>query len=89
MTIHRILRTLDQQEQHLLEVAYRLTLWRLGRVDRGDAVCELVAQKILEVSERETSNAIAISRLAMRELGVPEAGPQARSFVQTRLSKGD
>jgi hypothetical protein len=59
---------------------------RVGRrVDRGDAVCELVAQKILEVSERETSDAIAISRLAMKELGVPEAEP----FVQTRHSKGD
>jgi hypothetical protein len=36
-------------------------------------------------SERETSDAIAISRLAMKELGVPEAEP----FVQTRHSKGD
>jgi hypothetical protein len=33
-------------------------------------ICVLVAEKILEVGQRGTSNAIAISRLAIKELGV-------------------
>jgi hypothetical protein len=71
MTIRHFLREgpLGPQEQQLLELVYRRTLQRLNLVDRGDPVCEMIARKIIDVRKRGATNAIAISELAIRELG--------------------
>ena len=52
MTVRRFLKGYDAQEQRVLDLAYRMALRRLGLVDRGDPICELVAQKITEVKAR-------------------------------------
>jgi hypothetical protein len=71
MTIRRFLADgqLGPQEQQLLDLVYRRTLWRLGLVDSGDPTCEAIAGKIIEVHKRGASDAIGISEVAIRELG--------------------
>jgi hypothetical protein len=72
MTIRRFLNDsqLRPQEQQFLELVYRRTLRRLSMVDSGDPLCEAIALKIIEVQRRGASNAIGISELAIRELGL-------------------
>jgi hypothetical protein len=72
MTIRRLLKEgpLGPQEQQFLELVYRRTLQQLSLVDRGDPVCEAVARKVIEVRERGATNAIGISEIAIRELGL-------------------
>jgi hypothetical protein len=60
---------LEPPKQQLLHLAYRRTLTVLQLVNRDDPICEIVARKIIEVSERGTTNAIAISEITIRELG--------------------
>jgi len=75
MTIRRFLADgqVGPQEQQLLDLVYRRTLQRLGRVDRGDPVCEAIARKIIEVHKRGATDPIGISEVAIRELGLPKA----------------
>jgi hypothetical protein len=74
MTIRRFLKDgqVGPQEAQLLELVYRRTLQRLGLADRGeDPMCEALARSIIAVHKRGATDAIAISELAIRELGVP------------------
>lgn len=72
MTIRRFLKDgeVGPQEQQLLDLVYRRTLQRLSLADGGDPVCEAVARKIVAVHKRGATGAIAISELAIRELGL-------------------
>lgn len=76
MTIWRFLKdgTLGPQEQQFLDLVYRRTLQRLSLVDRGDAVCEAIARKIIEIHKRGATNPIGISEAAIRELGLRQDG---------------
>jgi hypothetical protein len=72
MTIRRFLKDgqVGPREQQLLDV-YRRTLLRLSLADSGDPVCEAIARKIVELHKRGVTNAIGISEVAIRELGLP------------------
>ena len=73
MNIRRILTSseLSPEERHVLDLAYRQSLKKLGLTDREDPLCELVAHKIKEVSARGARNVVAISEIAIRELNLP------------------
>jgi len=73
MTMRRLLKNskLNLQEQQLLELVYRRTLQQLNLEDRCDPVCEAVARKIVDVHKSGATDAIGISELAIRELGLP------------------
>ena len=60
------------EQRHVIELAFNNTLRNLKLVDRNDPVCEIVARKIINIVENGVTNAIAISQIATRELGVPE-----------------
>jgi hypothetical protein len=71
VTIRRLLKDskLGAQEQQMLKLAYRLTLKSMSLVDRDDVLCEIIARKVIEIGERGVTNVIAISEIALRELG--------------------
>jgi len=73
MTIRRFLKEgqVGPREAQLLDLIYRRTLKRRSLVNRDDdPVCEAIARKIIEVHKRGATDAIAISELAIRELGL-------------------
>ena len=74
MAIRRLLKNsdLNLQEQQLLELIYRRTLQQLNLVC-GDPWCEAVARKIIDGHKRGAIDAVGISELAIRELGLPRA----------------
>jgi hypothetical protein len=57
------------EQQHVLRLAFSNTLRKLNLVDRNDAICELVAQKVIEIGETGVTNPAAISETAFRQLG--------------------
>jgi L-serine deaminase len=58
------------EQQHVIELAFNATLRKLGLVDRNDPVCEMVARKVIEIAESGITNAVAISEMALRQLGL-------------------
>jgi hypothetical protein len=60
------------EQRHVIELAFNSTLRNLNLVDRNDPVCEIVAHKIIKIAENGVTNAVAISRMATRELGIPK-----------------
>jgi hypothetical protein len=62
------------EQRHVLELAFNNTLRKLHLVDRNDPLCELVAQRIIDIHRRGASDAVAISEIAVRELRFPECG---------------
>ena len=73
MTINRLLARslLRPEEIRLLNDAYKRALRALHLVDRNDPLAEIVAKKIVEVSKAGNSDPAQISRLALKELGLP------------------
>ncbi len=73
MTINRLLArsSLRPEEIRLLNDAYKRALRALHLVDRNDPLTEIVAKKIIEVSKAGNSNPAQISKLAVKELGLP------------------
>ena len=71
MTIRRLLKSssLPPEGVDRLVAAYQRTLRSLDLVDRHDPVAEIVAKKVIEIGKRG-GDAIEISKLAARELGV-------------------
>src|SRR6516225_6011199 len=71
MTIRRLLKnsSLSPEGVNRLVAAYQKTLRTLDLVDRHDPVAEIVAKKVIEIGKRG-GDAIEISKLAARELGV-------------------
>ena len=72
MAINRLLKnsSLGAEEVGHLNIAYETALRSLGLVDRNDPVTEIVAKKILEISEMGVRDPILISARAVKELGV-------------------
>lgn len=58
------------EQRHVLELAFNNTLCRLSLVDRNDPLCEMVARKIIEVEATGVTNAVAISEVAFRQIGL-------------------
>jgi hypothetical protein len=59
---------LTPEQRHVLELAFNAALRKLNIVDRNDPVCEIVAQKVMEIGSSGASNAVAIAELAVRQL---------------------
>lgn len=73
MTIYRILQNVPfgPEEISRLVTAYEKTLTAFGLKDRGDPITELVARKIIEISQTGVRDPLELSRLAVRDLGAP------------------
>jgi hypothetical protein len=73
MPINRLLArsSLGPEEIRLLNEAYEQTLRALNLVDRNDPVTEIVAKKIIEISQTITNDPAQISKLAIKALGLP------------------
>ena len=59
------------ERRHVIELAFNNTLRKLDLVDRNDPICELVARKIIAISDSGVTNASAIAEIAYRQLGLP------------------
>ncbi len=73
MTIHNIFKStpFGPEEIEVLVAAYEETLRALGLVQRGDALTELVAQKIIAIAQTGVRDASVIAKRALRDLGAP------------------
>jgi hypothetical protein len=73
MPINRLLArsSLGPEEIRLLNEAYEQTLRALNLVDRNDPLTEIVAKKIIEISQTITNDPAQISKLAIKALGLP------------------
>jgi hypothetical protein len=72
MAIYRLLQNspLGAEEISVLTDAYERTLRKLSLVDRNDPLTELIARKIIELGQRGIRDAIKLSEMAIKELGV-------------------
>jgi hypothetical protein len=73
MPINRLLRDLKLQPEEVerLDRAYTFALNALHLTDRNDPVCEIVARKVIEIGTSGADDPKEISRLAVKQLGVP------------------
>jgi hypothetical protein len=73
MPINRLLKDskLTLEEQAVLNRAFDRTLRKLHLVDRNDPICEIVARKVIEIGATGITNPVAISEIAVRQLGPP------------------
>jgi hypothetical protein len=76
MTIHNLFKNspFGPDEIKILVAAYEETLLALGLAPRGDALTELVAQKIIAIAQTGVRDASVIAKRAIGDLGV--AGEQ-------------
>jgi hypothetical protein len=77
MAIYRILQgaAFDPETIQLMTTAYEDTLRGLGLVDRSDPITEIVAKKIIEVTQSGARDADQIRHRALIALGVPPTAP--------------
>jgi hypothetical protein len=70
MPIARLLANSDVslEQRSVLESAFAATLRKLNLVDRNDPICEMVAQKVLEVAASGGMSAAEISEIASTQL---------------------
>jgi hypothetical protein len=73
MPIDRFLadRNITPERRHILMLAYNQALRKLNLIDRDDAVCELVARKVIEIGANSTLTALAIAELTVRQWNPP------------------
>lgn len=73
MTIRRMLQNTPMGPEQIarLVAAYEQTLRRLSLKDRDDPLTELVARKTIEVAQTGVRDPAEISKLAIKELGLP------------------
>ena len=74
MPISRLLRDnqLTPEQQHVLEVAFKHTIRKIGLVDRDDPICALVAQTMVALNRSGVTDAIALTELTLREISSPK-----------------
>ncbi|HWX61704.1 hypothetical protein [Bradyrhizobium sp.] len=75
MAIYRILQNtpFGPDEVARLVTAYEQTLKALGLTDRNDPITELVARKIIEISQTGVRDPLLLARRAIEDLGAPSA----------------
>jgi hypothetical protein len=75
MAIYRILQNtpFGPDEVARLVTAYEQTLKALGLTDRNDPITELVARKIIEISQTGVRDPLLLARRAIEDLGAPWA----------------
>jgi hypothetical protein len=73
MSIYKIIQStpLEPHDLQRLISAYRQTLLFLGLKDRDDSLTRIVAQKIFEVGQTGIEDPAEISKLAIKQLGIP------------------
>jgi hypothetical protein len=73
MSIYKIIQNTPMEPHDLqrLVTAYKQTLLVLGLKDRDDSLTRIVAQKIFEVGQTGIEDPEEISKLAMKQLGIP------------------
>ena len=59
------------EEIKRLTTAYELTLKALGLKNRSDQLTQLIAKKIFEIGQTGIEDPSEISKLAMKQLGIP------------------
>lgn len=59
---------LTPEQRHVIELAFNLTLRKLNLVDRSDPVCEIVAQRVVEIGTSGPLNALAIAEIASKQM---------------------
>jgi hypothetical protein len=71
MPIDRLLRKrkVKPEEFERLNRAFMLTLKSLHLVDRDDPVCEIVAQKVIQIDAAGTHDPEEIARMTVKQLG--------------------
>jgi len=74
MPINRLLRAgkINPEEVERLNLAFTFTLRSLYLVDRNDPVCDIVAQKVIEIDAAGTHDPQEIAEMAVREFGIPK-----------------
>ena len=74
MTIHNLFRNspFGPDEIRVLATAYERTLRALGLKQREDPLTELVARKIISISQTGVRDASILAERAIAELGLPE-----------------
>ncbi|SRR5579871_6207464 len=74
MTIHNLFKStpFGPEEIEILVAAYEETLRALGLVQRGDALTEMVAQKIIAIAQTGVRDASLIAKCAIRDFGLPK-----------------
>lgn len=72
MTVHRILQNVPLGPERIAELveAYQVTLQELNLAEHDDPMTQMIAKKIIEVSQTGVRDPKDISRLAIRALGL-------------------
>jgi hypothetical protein len=72
MPIYRLLQNMPMgpEEISCLTTAYEETLRTIGLVDRNDPITEMIAKKIIEISQRGVRDPTQLSELTIREMGI-------------------
>jgi hypothetical protein len=73
MAIYRLLQNsaLGPDEIDIMSAAYEATLKQLQLVDRADPVTQIIARKIIEITQTNERDPARISMLTIQELGIP------------------
>ena len=73
MVIRRMLQNIPMGPEDIarLVAAYEQALSELSLKDHNDSLKELIAKKIIEVAQTGVRDPAQISRLAIKELGLP------------------
>jgi hypothetical protein len=72
MAIYRILQNMPMAPEDIsrLVTAYEAALKALELADRADPITEIVARKIIEISQTGVRDPLQISKLALKALGI-------------------
>jgi hypothetical protein len=73
MAIQKLLQNaaFEPKDVERLGMAYEQTLHALRLTDRSDPITQLIAEKIIAVGRMGIEDPEAISKLAIKELGIP------------------
>jgi hypothetical protein len=73
MTVHPLFEglSLGPEEISRLAEAHKLALEALRLRDRDEAMTRMVARKIIHISQTGVSDPAELSRLAIKQLGIP------------------
>ena len=76
MPINRLLK--DSDDVELLAVAFHLALRELQLLDRNDAVCDIVARKVIETAKYGARDPQEIANRAVKQLAFSASRLQRR-----------
>ncbi|MDT4737067.1 hypothetical protein [Bradyrhizobium sp. WYCCWR 12699] len=73
MPISRLMANIDltPEQKHVLELAFNHALRKLDLVDRDDPICDLIAKRMIDISMRGVTDAVALAEITVREIKQP------------------